>query len=53
MNTPCFPLRFLRNKSNLAGAVMITSGAYAIVQGNTFQENSTPNVRSIDDCHWR
>lgn len=37
--------RFIQNKGNLAGALMITSGAVAVVTGNVFQENSTPNVR--------
>lgn len=37
---------FTGNKGNLAGALMITSGAVATVTGNTFIQNSTPNVRS-------
>lgn len=35
--------KFTGNRGNLAGAMMITSGATATVTGSTFTENSTPN----------
>lgn len=38
---------FSGNQGNLAGAIMITSGALATIENSVFESNTTPNYGSF------